>query len=129
MSAANWKILDSGGGNNATGTNTIVSGWIDTQQWSVINVEIQAVGTASGTLTAEGTNQFDPAWPFQPKAGVVPVPQPSTFMVPSLPSVQGSAVAYQGNVNGGPRFIRYKYVNSTGSGALDMWVNATGAGS
>lgn len=126
---SNWKILDSAGGNNATGTNTVYSGWIDTQQWSVINVEIQTTGTASGTLTAEGTNQFDPLWPFQPKPGVVPVPQPSDFMQPALPSVQGSPVAYTGNVNGGPRFVRYKYANGTGTGTIDMWVNATGAAS
>jgi len=123
---SNIKVIDSAGGDNASGTNTVLSSWIDTQQYSVINIEVQTTGTPQGVLTAEGTNQFDPATPHRPRPGVVPIPLPSEFMIPPLPAIGGNPVAYQGNVSGGPRFIRYKYVNATGTGAIDAWINATG---
>jgi len=117
------KVIDSNGVNNMTGTSTVVSGIIDTWGLSALSLEIQAAGTAQGALTLAGSNQYDPA--TNPNAAFVPLP--SSAMVPALPSVNGSAVSYLGSVATGARYVQLKYVNATGAGQLNVWMNGTGA--
>jgi hypothetical protein len=120
----NLKIIDAAGANNMTGTAIVPSRVIDTWDLSAASLEIQITGTPNGTLTLEGSNQYDPV--SNPNATFVPLP--SSTMIPSLPAVVGQgAISYLGSVATGARYIRLRYVNASSTGQLNVWFSGTGA--
>ena len=56
------QVLNPFGANNMTGTAVITSNPIETYPFDIneLSFEIQWTGTPTGTLTVEGSNQYDP---------------------------------------------------------------------
>jgi hypothetical protein len=119
----NRKVIDAAGVNNMTGASVVLSAVIDTWQFNAVSLEAQITGTPNGTLTLEGSNQYDPY--NNPNAVFVPLP--SAAMVPPLPNVVGAALSYLGSAATGARWIRWRYANASSTGQLNAWINATGA--
>ena len=121
----NRQFVASNGANNMTGTNVVLQDVeIDLQSFARVSYEIRITGTPVGTLTLEGTNQADPAIPGKAKTGVTFVTLPAAVITPALPAVAGAAVNYIGDLVTAARFVRLRYVNTSGTGTLDVYVNA-----
>lgn len=105
---------------------TVATAAIDTQGMEAVSWELATTGTPTGTLTVEGSNQYDPL--LNPNA--VFVAQPAT--VPALPVPAGAGQTAlvstpAGGAGGGGRYQRIRYARTSGSGTLDVWVHASGA--
>jgi hypothetical protein len=124
---ATYKIFS---GAVMSGTNTIVSVAIETSMIDVAaGVEFQITGnpTAGAGFTLEGSNQYDPF--NNPNATFIPL---AVAMTPALTSPTAGAPASQlcafSPTSHLPfRWLRFRYVNASGSGTIDAWVNHTGA--
>lgn len=123
------QIVNSAGANNMTGTATVTSDWVNTDFLERLVFEIQATGTPNGTLSVEGTNQTGADG--RPNANATPIALTSPTS-PALPSVAGAAVAALcamttiAGGQGGCKFVRVKYVNSSGTGKLDVYAHGYG---
>ena len=107
----------------------LVSTIIDTWQVDSGCLEVVAAGTGiSGTLTLEGSNQYDPK--TNPTPTFVPltiVPGPVTPAFSALGASGGSFLYSFLPAALAPRFIRLRLATGTGTGTLNVFSNVTGA--
>ena len=106
----------------------IVSTIIDTWQVDSGCLEVVAAGTGiSGTLTLEGSNQYDP------KTNPAPTFIPLTVVTPVTPNfgalgASGGSFLYSFLPAAlAPRYIRLRLSGGTGTGTLNVFSNVTGA--
>jgi hypothetical protein len=123
---ASPRVVNSGGANNMTGTATVLSDPIDLRNVdTAASLEIQIAGTPTGTLSLLGSNQYDVQ--LNPNATFVPLA--AGAVTPVLPTVAGAgstticALAAQAL---GCRYVQLKYVNTSGTGTLDVWAHGRG---
>lgn len=121
------RLVNSLGANNMTGTNVVLgpSGAIDMLCVDQADIEIQITGTPTGTLTVEGSNQYDPI--TNPNATFVTLA--AGAVNPALPGVAGAGSSYIGNLTAqalGCRWFRLRYVNTSGTGQLNVWFAGKG---
>jgi hypothetical protein len=121
----NAKIIDPAGANNATGTATVVSSAIETFPYdNSVSFEVQTTGTPSGTITMEGSDQYDPT--NNPNATFIPIN--TVFNGVVIPTIAGAPVsAYFTHTR--PvmsKWMRIRYVNSAGSGTISIWAFGKG---
>ena len=105
-----------------TGTAVVLgpSGAVDMLCVDQATLEIQITGTPNGTLSVEGSNQYDPI--TNPSAAFVTLA--AGAMNPALPAVAGAGLSYIGNLTAqalGCRWFRLRYVNSSSTGQLNVW--------
>jgi hypothetical protein len=129
------KILDPAGANNMTGTAAIVSMAIEAFPYDIdflsFEVQIAPAGTASGTLTFEGSNQYDPI--SNPGATFIQINAP-TLLNPAVPAIVTGAFAtglpnqYLGSSlrPGMAKWLRWRYVNASGTGQISIWAFGKG---
>jgi hypothetical protein len=122
-----FKILDPAGSNNMTGTATIFSQAIETYPYDTnqLSFEVQVTGAPNGTLTYEGSNQYDPI----NNLGVAFITiSAANLLNPSVPPIVGSPLAYMATSLRPASFawVRWKYVNTSGSGQLSIWAFGKG---
>ena len=120
---ANTKILNAG---VMTGTNVLLSNVIDLRNVdTAASIEIQITGTPTGTLTLEGSDQYDAL--TNPNAVFVPLA--AGAISPALPAVAGAALGYIAALAAqalGCRYVRLRYVNSASNGVLNAWYHGRG---
>jgi len=121
------KIVDSAGANNMTGTATVTSGWICTDHLERATLEIQITGTPNGTLSVEGTDQTDGGL-NTPSSSATPIAiaSPTTPALPSVAGAGSSTLCGLSAIALSVKFIRLKYVNSSGSGQLNVFAHGAG---
>lgn len=103
-----------------TGAAVVLSSVLDMLTADRGGLEIQIAGTPTGTLSLEGSNQYDPIT----NNAATFVPLAAGAINPALPAVAGAAVAYIGNFTAqalSPRYVRLRYVNSASTGQLNVW--------
>jgi hypothetical protein len=120
----NNRPFNSGGVANMTGTATIVSTVIDMLSIDKGTLEIQAVGTGSGTLTVEGSNRYDAV--NNPNAVFVPLTTPTSPALPAPAGANVAALCAWVTQALGCRYVRLRYVNASGSGTLDVYHSGQG---
>lgn len=110
---------------------TVVSAPIDMNALngaSDLSMEYNATGTPTGTFTWEVSNAYDPGQ----NAGATFVTVPDAKTDPSLVAgaLAGAAKQYIGSFSragiGSARFARLRYVGSSGTGTLDVWIYLRG---
>jgi hypothetical protein len=108
-----------------TGTATILSSAIETFPYdNSISFEIQATGTPTGTLTMEESSQYDPV--NNPNAAFVPMnPIFNGVAIPTFSGAPVSAFCTHTRAAMG-KWLRLRYVNSSGSGQLSIWAFGKG---
>lgn len=109
-----------------TGTDVLLGGVIDMKDVdTAASFELAGTGTPTGTLTLEGSNQYDAL--TNPSATFVQLA--AGAINPALPAIAGSVPAYIGNLTAqalGCRYIRMRYVNSGSTGVLNSWFHGRG---
>jgi hypothetical protein len=124
-----FKILDPFGTNNMTGTSTIFSMAIETYPYDTnqLSFEVQVTGTPTGTLTFEGSNQYDPK--NNPGISFITI-SAATLLNPAVPAVAGAPFnpSYMATALKPASFtwVRWKYINASGSGQLSIWAFGKG---
>jgi len=120
---ANPKIVSAG---VMTGVAVLLSNVIDMRNVdTAASLEIQITGTPNGTLTLEGSNQYDAL--TNPNAVFVPLAAGAAN--PALPAVAGAALSLLSNLTAqalGCRYLRLRYVNSSSVGVLNVWYHGRG---
>jgi hypothetical protein len=114
-----------------TGTAPVVGPPIDMLEVDKGGFELQIAGTPTGTLSLEGSDQYDPTQgPAAPvNTGIVFVPLAAGAMNPALPAVAGAALSYIGNFTAqalGCRTVRLRYVNASSTGQLNAFLTGQG---
>jgi hypothetical protein len=123
---ASPQVINALGANNMTGTATVLSEPIDLRNVdTAASLEIQITGSPTGTLSLLGSNQYD----AQINPGATPVPLAAGAVTPALPAVAGAAsstiVALAAQALG-CRYVWLKYVNTSGTGQLNVWAHGRG---
>jgi hypothetical protein len=117
--------VNSLGANNMTGTAVVLGAVIDMLTVDKGSFEIQAVGTGTGALTLEGSNQYDAV--NNPNAVFIALA--AAAVTPTLTAPAGANVATLNALDRqalGARFIRVRYVNASGTGKLDVYFSGQG---
>lgn len=123
------RIVNSLGLTNMTGAAVVLgpTGAVDMLSVDTnASIEIQITGTPTGTLTLEGSNQYEPIT----NASATFVPLAAGAINPALPAVAGAAVSYIGNLTAQAlacKWVRLRYVNSASTGQLNAWFHGRGA--
>jgi hypothetical protein len=128
---ATYKIFS---GAVMSGTNTIVSVAIDTTMVDLqLGIEFQITGTPTGGGTfggfsLEGSNQYDPV--NNPNATFIPIISGAP-LTPAIVQPAGAGSSQLCALSGTSalpfHWLRMRYVNASGSGTVDAWVNHAGA--
>ena len=121
------QIITSGAGNNMTGVATVLSSIVDLLSADLAaGLEIQITGAPTGTLSLQGSIQYD----LKNNPNAVFVPLLAGAVTPALPAVAGAAsttiVAFAAQALG-CRYVQLKYVNTSGTGHLDVWAHGRSA--
>jgi hypothetical protein len=122
----NSKILDPLGVNNMTGTAIVLSPAIETFRFDpdFLNFEIQWTGAPTGTLTLEGSNQWDPF--VNPGVGFIGI-NAATLLNPAIPAITGASTYLATLLKPAfCRWVRWRYVNTSGTGQLSIWAFGKG---
>lgn len=110
-----------------TGTNVLTSAILDTSMLNGtkdLSLELQWTGTPTGTFLWEGSNSYDPS--TNPGATFITIPTAQTSPSLTAGNPAGAAGSYLGSLvtnveRGSAKWVRLRYTNATGVGALDGW--------
>jgi hypothetical protein len=122
----NPRIINSLGANNMTGTAIVLSNVIDMLFVDLAaSVELKITGTPTGTLSFEGSDQYDPV----NNSGATFVPLAGTALTPALTNPAGAGSTQLMALTAqalGCRYVRLRYVNTSSTGVLDAWFHGRG---
>jgi hypothetical protein len=120
------QIINSAGATNMTGTAIVLSSIVDMLAAdTTASLEIKITGTPTGTITVEGSNQYDPL--NNPSATFVPLA--AGAVSPALPAIAGAASNTICALTAqalGCRYFRVRYVNTSSTGVLNVWMHGRG---
>lgn len=108
-----------------TGTAVVLSNVMDLLCVDQATLEIIITGTPTGTLSVEGSDRYQPI----ENNAVTFTPLAAAAVTPALPAVAGAGsstiVALTAQALG-CRYFRLRYVNSSGTGVLNVWFSGKG---